>query len=690
MKNLIKHIFTIILVSSFFSVHAQEQKPAIDLHLRAKCYDNKIVLRWAYSQLGEWRKVNEEGFRIERITLDGESNIPESDRFTVVAENVKPWTRNEFQERASIKDSLAVGAYALLYDSLALSMPDNILLSLKEKGNDERRRAAFSMYLADQDALAATALGLRFEDNKVEEGKKYVYRIFTNNAHNIVRSDTANTIIKKTAQRILTAPLPPVISHSDSLLTLKWKQHPIYAQWHVERSEDGKNFKRINRAAIVTNQVNPFTKDSVGYVDENLPNYKVYLYRLTGIDFFGDTSEPSMVVAGVAKDKTAPNIPALTEAKNTEKLKVELKWDYLPSPDLKGFLVLHSNSSARNYAVISPNMLNPTARNFTHLEADEFGSNAYKIVAVDQEGNMAESFPIHAIIKNQAPPDAPMNVTGAIDSTGVVRLSWSASRAIDVKGYVVYKANADHHRYIALNGNKMVYTENFNDTISLNTLTEQIYYKVQAVDMNYAHSVDSKTLILSKPDTVAPVSPVIDNYKVSEEHIYLHWRPSSSNDVLAQTLIKTRKGKEVERIPLELNQKEYRDKEIGSKEKIQYQIIAKDDAGNYSPPSSPVFIKTLPQENTAAIEKFDVRYDKESQSMQLSWKISGDNSKRLAILRAEEDGKSRVIEHLPVNKKAYVDKSVIKGKNYTYSLALYFKDGGKSVVHYDSIMNIPN
>ena len=690
MKKSIKYLLALILVSFIFSVNAQDVANSVDLKLRSKSYDDRIVLRWAYAELGNWRHVNEEGFRLERITLDSKTNIPESDNYTLLADNIKPWTREEFKAQLSMEDTMAIAAYGLLYDSLALKYPENLLYSLKEKSNDERRRAAFAMFIADQNAHAATTLGLRYEDTDVQEGKKYVYRLSINNKYDIIQAKTVNTIVKKTKERIYSAPVPPKVFQEDGFLAIRWSPHPIFGQWHIERSEDGKNFKRINKAVIIPNDANPFTKDSIGYVDQNLPNYKVFFYRIVGIDIFGDLSAPSMSIPGLAKDKTAPNIPTLKKADNTDNLNVALSWDYIPTPDLEGFLVLHSNSPDGKFLSLNNKALSPSARNYTHRNANEFEANVYKILAIDKEGNIAESFPLHAIIKNQAPPDAPENLKGNIDSNGVVSIEWNSSKAMDVKGYVVYKANADHHRFIALNGNKMVKRTNFLDTISLNVLTEKIYYKVQAVDMHYAHSVDSKTLILSKPDTVAPVSPVIDDYKVNEEHIYIHWRPSSSDDAVSQTLLKTPEGKETQEIPLKLSQTEYMDKDFDSKEKIQYQLIAQDDAGNYSLPSSPVILKALPRIAEDAITNLDIEYDSSARAIKLSWNITTENSQRLVVLRSEEDGKSRVLKHLSPDKNSYVDNSIKQGKNYKYSIALYYKDGGKSVHHHNTTMNIPN
>ncbi len=667
-----------ILIFSCISIFGQGEIPKTKLFLKTKSYKDKIVLRWAYPNQALWRKLNEEGFRIERITLDDKTNIPETDNFSVLEQSVKPWSRKMFEERVSVDDSLTIAAYALLYDTLNLENPENLLLSLKEKGDDERRRALFSFYLADQNGHAATALGLRYEDTDVEEGKKYVYRIYSNNTHNFVATDTAVAIVKKSEIRTLSSPVPPQIKNMDSLVILQWKPHPMYGQWHVERSDDGVHYKRITRAPVLENKENPFVADSISYADEHLQNNKIYMYRIVGIDVFGDHSPPSMAVPGKPKDLTAPNNPYVIKGENSEGLTVVLEWEHISTPDFKGFLVAHSLDDGNSYSILTPTILPPSSTTFTHKTADEFKANIYKIIAVDHEGNQGESFPFHAIIKNQAPPDPPSLLKGVIDSQGVVTVQWTPSKAMDVRGYVVYRANADHHRFIAMNGNKMVYEDMYKDTITLNTLSENIYYKVQAVDVHYAHSEDSEMLVLSKPDTVAPVSPVIHDYSVDENGVYLSWRVSSSTDVVSQSLLKTVEGNSTETITIDLNQTEYKDLNVEAGQKIKYQIIALDDANNYSNPSFPVHIKGYKSPYQEGVQNLIAEYDKEKKQVKLSWDFNSTEKGRFVVLKKSQDHQKAPLEYLSFDVRSCIDKKVEEGKTYQYSVAAFYKDGTKS------------
>jgi len=671
----------IIMVISSLSIYGQGEIPKTKLFLKTKSYKDKIVLRWAYSNQALWRKLNEEGFKVERITLDDKTNIPETDNFTILEQAVKPWSREMFEERVSINDSLKIAAYGLLYDTLKLKEPQSLLQSLKDKGDDERRRAVFSFYLADQNADAATTLGLRYEDKDVEEGKKYVYRIYANNTHNFVATDTAVAIVKKSSIRELSSPIPPQVINMDSLVILQWKYSPIYGQWHVERSDDGIIYKRITNAPVIGNNVNPFVKDSISYADINLQNNKVYLYRIVGLDIFGDHSPPSIAVPGKPKDLTAPNNPYVIKGENTQDLTVTLEWEHVSTPDFKGFLVAHSLDDGNSYSILTPSILPPNVTSFTHKSADEFKANIYKIIALDHEGNKGESFPFHAIIKNQAPPDPPSLLTGEIDSQGVVTVEWSPSKAMDVRGYVVYRANADHHRFIAMNGNKMVYENRYKDTITLNTLSENIYYKVQAVDVHYAHSVDSEMLTLSKPDTLSPVSPVIHDYLVDEEGVYLSWRVSSSKDVVSQSLLKTVEGSPVEIIAIDLNQTEYKDLNVEEEQKIKYQVIAMDDADNYSNPSFPVHIKGYKSLYKEGVKNLTATYDADKKQVLLSWDFNSKGEGKFIILKKSQDDVKKPLEYLPFEARNCIDRKIEEGQSYEYSIATHFKDGTKSKVN---------
>ena len=85
------------------------------------------------------------------------------------------------------------------------------------------------------------------------------------------------------------------------------------------------------------------------------------------------------------------------------------------------------------------------------------------------------------------PPAAPVGLKGRIEKTGLVYLSWDANKEDDVKGYKVYFANAADHVFTQIT-TEPDSLNNFVDSITLKTLTKDIWYKIAAVDYNNNHS----------------------------------------------------------------------------------------------------------------------------------------------------------------------------------------------------------
>ncbi|MBK8723817.1 MAG: hypothetical protein IPL95_16675 [Saprospiraceae bacterium] len=81
-------------------------------------------------------------------------------------------------------------------------------------------------------------------------------------------------------------------------------------------------------------------------------------------------------------------------------------------------------------------------------------------------------------------------------------------------------------------------TNIFYDSISLQTHTEEIYYRISAVDFRSNYSEYSDVLELKKPDKVPPSPPTFYDFKFRKNKIQLAWYPSDAKDVVAYLLYK--------------------------------------------------------------------------------------------------------------------------------------------------------
>src|SRR5690606_23446119 len=125
---------------------------------------------------------------------------------------------------------------------------------------------------------------------------------------------------------------------------------------------------------------------------------------------------------------------------------------------------------------------------------------------VDTAGNASYSTIIRGYLRDTVAPNPPTGLEGTIDSNGIVRLSWNPNSEADLDGYYVYFSNQEDHFFANLTGFPLK-SPAYLDTITLKSFTEEIFYRVTAIDHLGHISKFSETLLLHKPDTLAPFPP---------------------------------------------------------------------------------------------------------------------------------------------------------------------------------------
>ena len=186
-------------------------------------------------------------------------------------------------------------------------------------------------------------------------------------------------------------------------------------------------------------------------------------------------------------------------------------------------------------------MLPGTSRSFIDSSCNENINNYYWIAVFDHEDNVNVTMPQYGTIIDSIAPMPPTGLEGSIDTNGVVTLKWKLGAEPDLRGYFVHYANNARHTFI--NRTDQPLRDTFwRDTIPLNVLTEQIHYKVVAIDHRFNYSGYSEMLTLSKPDKVPPTSPVFLRSFADEKGIQLQWTNSGSHDVKANVLMRRGQG----------------------------------------------------------------------------------------------------------------------------------------------------
>ena len=660
-----------------------------NLQLLARYYGDSVVLRWAPSKATLWEFANKAGYIIVRFEIDNKKmNLKTRQILTSLP--IKPWTLNEWKEKANRSDSLAAACAQILYGKSKAQLPQkgkNKNINLKEALNEKyelENRHAFALFLADQSSFLASGLGLRFTDKNIVKGKTYAYAIYALTDPKIVKSDTSGVMIN-TSEVIPAPEMPKVnVQELDRKVKFTWDRQiasMFFTGYFYERSEDGgKTFKRLNKrpyTQLTTEQ--KLTSNSTIEINDSLPhNYKQYYYRIIGVTPFGDLGNPTPNLSVMGMDRTPPSAPEQISAKNIKDNIVKISWTKrIKEPDFAGYLVGRSDKASGPFSPLTTDPLPVNATEYTDKDAVAHGTNYYIVAAIDTAGNAGSSIPAYAFITDTIPPAKPFGLTGKIDTTGIVNIKWRLGKEPDLLGYMVYYANDANHTFTPVSKDFVADTT-FTDSITLKTLTKHIYYKVVAFDKNRNPSPFSDALELKRPDKVPPVAPVFNNFLVTDTSVILKWVTSSSKDVVSQILFRKEKGKTWEQYAkFTMNVNSYIDHKVKKHEWYEYSLVAIDDAGLHSEKSFPMNVRVYDSGQRSKIENFNVKKATDGKSLELTWKYPEKGDYWFVIYRSIDGHDLMTYKNIPSSQLYFNDTGLKKGI-YQYSIKAVYKDGGES------------
>jgi uncharacterized protein len=661
------------------------------LYLVAKSYGDSVVLRWAPTEPTFWQGANQAGYVVRRYLTEGKKTTQNQPPTTLTTQPIKPWASETWKVRVKPGDTLAAVAAQILYGKTVQAANPKKGVSMREAmnaKNDLDNRHAYAVLLADQSALVANGLGLRFVDRTIEKGKSYVYTVHALVEPKQYQSDTAVAFIN-TAE-ILPLPAMPgvVVEQLDRAAKFSWDRQRagmFFSTYFLERSDDqGKTFRRVNQQAFVQpsqEEQTDLTTPPITYVDSLPRNYRPYLYRIYGVTPFGETGQPTKNLPVMGRDKTAPNPPQQVTAENTRGNNVRLRWQKKDQEtDFAGFMVGKSANVNGPFAPLNLKLLPKTATEFLDTGAVASGTNYYVVAALDTANNAALSLPAYVIMKDSLPPRKPTGLAGTIDTTGIVKLHWKLGKEPDLYGYMVYYANAKDHTFTPISTDFVV-DSTFTDSISLRTLTEKIYYRIAAFDKNRNPSPYSDILELQKPDKVPPVPAVITGFQVTDTSVVMNWTPSSSTDLASQILyrrtINAADSAWVEYARLDKKLNRFTDRKVKKRTQYEYSLVAVDDAGLRSEKSFPLSARVYDSGIRQKIEGLSAIKGPDGKSIVLLWNYPVKENLRFVVYRSFNQGGLLTYRSVTGDKASFSDRTLQPGE-YTYAIKAVYQDGGES------------
>jgi len=646
-----------------------------DMAVIAFVKNNSIQLRWAPANVALWKAGNKYGYKVERILYDNYmSAAADSTKFKNATapgqQPLLPWPQDDprWKELAA-KNKAAAFVHGNLY------MPDT-------KATQQKKEMAFGMLMKSCDLYKelSTAHGLSLTDSSFTKNEVYVYRISLYNPPKHFKYSPA--LVKVDPKEI--SSLPEITSlkakFGDKRVVLSYVTKDVseYAGYWIERSEDSLNYKVVNTSPFIrtSSEYDKDKKESL-YADSLPVNNKKFYYRVRGISCFGETGPASNIVSGKGKPdlKEYPLIDSVVIVKNAAVLICFHMPASFDKSLLAGYCVFRNETKNGKYSCIAKN-LDKGAGSFMDEQPKE--ANYYKVCVINSYGDSAYSLISYAKLIDETPPAVPAAPTGTIDSNGVVKITWSPNTDKDLLGYRVYRCNSEGEQPFELT-KKLLTQNSFTDTVSLKTLTREVYYALRAVDKVYNNSTYSKYCKLIRPDKIAPVAVVFSQVTPTDSSVILKWHNSSSNDVKHYKLYKKENSlgwKLLREWPADPKTQQAADTSLKSGNTYQYKIEVWDGSGNSSRTEShTVLFKPLFEKK---IQELKFKVDREQRSIELQWTASPGPTYNYTLYKSKANEPLRAFKTLGAKSNFFIDKELYPGNKYRYAIKATLKSGAET------------
>lgn len=627
-----KIIFTIVLLLSF-SVKSQEIK------LFGESVNGKIQLKWMSKKL-----FNDSSYDILRN--DGNGNWQKI--------NSSPIISSEIISVAELKSSKNKYPNDKSYKFYIETK------NTKEKDVNKQAYADYQLSIgAIFDNQLAKHMGIYFQDDNVEAGKNYSYKLV--DAKSQKEISVLNNI---KAGEISPAPEKVEINQEKQNVKLTWKNNENFFGYNIYR-----NGSKINEEPIFANLENNIY--SVSYVDQKLPEGN-YNYVIKGITFLNTESKPSNGLNFSVKDLTPPLAVKGTKAERKDNI-VTISWIQTNDKEVVGYNVLRSDDNGKFYKKITaqPLKINDTKYN-DRFEETVSGTFYYKIETIDSNGNSTTSNNVSILVPDHFPPSKPVDLISRVQP-GKILLSWKPNSEKDLAGYRIYRGlkDDDENEMLLLNvapQKEANYTDIFNEKAGT-----KFIYKVVAIDNSFNESPKS-SLWVQLPDVIAPQAPVLKEAVIENGKVNLKWDEVLTDKILGYDVYRIYNSKEEKITSQPVKSNLFSDEGI-KRGIIEYFIKAVDSAKLESKPSNKIAITTA--DDVANQLRLVINQDLRTKKLNL--KIEGVKPDEVQEIKLfKKTGKSGFVRTpFKLNPDGFLDEETAEGEIYEYYVEVITIDDAK-------------
>lgn len=660
-----KYIICILTLLFIFNNNLHSQH-----FIAAKTFvkDNTVYIRFVPDNTFTLNSCKEKGVIIKRIAWDS-NLLPDSASFrSAEGVIVKPFEKMNDNWIDLVNKKIEAGfLYNLLYESSTNTNTNNTMAF------------GLAMLSCDFDVELSQAAGLFYKDESLAQGR-YAY---------LIQSAKGSKNIKPAIVLVNTF-LNDKLQNIDSLkiqvrkkeVKLLWDIRQLkddYAGYIIERSNDGESFSQLNQRPHiqVLTQYEKEKKD-ISFNDTITEYGKIYYYRIKGLGFFGVTGNYSNVVTC----KLIKPLEAFPQVDSTQLIYDSILHVHWHMPDgfnlneLKGFDIYRNSDVEGGYKKINSDLLSENVRLFVDEKPNQ--SNYYKVLAYNIYGDSAFSHPILGLIPDIHPPKVPTGLEGKVDTLGNVNLSWLPNKETDLMGYRVFRNNSVSEELVEIT--KEIFNDTiYKDTITLETLTEEVYYSITAVDKVYNNSKFSATVKLKRPDKIKPIAVQFTEVIHNDSSIIVKWIPSSSKDVQQYELWCSIENAALQKVKVWAAGDtffEFTDTNPEYGKYYQYQIKVMDDDGNFSVSNSALHY--FDARVRKPVKKIDYKIDLEKKTITLNWEYPEKELYSFVIYKAKAGEPLKIIKTLKADVFTFEDADLYIGNQYEYCIKANYNSGSES------------
>jgi len=616
----------------------------------------QVTLRWAPMDIASWRYGNANGYRLERKTLRSNGNLLNITDFDasllVLSTALVALPESQWESMSDSSDLAGVAAGAIYGDSLDLLPPEGGgLLQVYNKARELENRFGYSLFAADQDLQIAKAMGLAFVDTAVQAGKEYVYFI---RALGPAATKGGFTSVETDSASVTHAPGGLMAVPADKAVVLQWnKDETRFSSFVLERATGAAGaFTALNATPLIFAGTTDGVDGPMSYIDSLADNSTTYVYRVRGRTPFGSLSAPSDTIHVVGMPGPLSFLMSIESIEEATEGELSVTWEF-PSvieSQMLGFDIYRSDKVDGAFTKLNTSVLGTSQRSY--VDAQPLPANYYVVAATDLNGHEYRTFPYLGQPKDDTPPVQPTVLAGECDAAGVVTLTWSKNPDPDILGYRVFMSNAVGGDYAQVTGTWLKDTV-YRYQTEINTLTEEMYFTVKALDFRQNQSVMSTPLMVSRPDVIPPSPPVITKAEAFTTGVYFEWELSSSSDVVSYMLERRELGipEWVPVVGFDAGQPlpSFTDTTASGRKRYEYRLVAEDDAALRSS-SRIIKIKPVDSGLRHAVQNFAGQLVQNPKSVVLQWDYTNDaDLTGFEIFRAINDvNKQRTYDFLKI------------------------------------------